>query len=82
VLPGEPARPTRFYGRVSLEPVRMVRDFANIAEAIVNQLGRADARVRVVVEIDAETDLGFADEVKRTVGENARTLHFDSHEFD
>jgi predicted AAA+ superfamily ATPase len=79
---GEPVQPTRFYGRVALEPVRMVRDFGNIAEAIVNQLGRVDARVRVTVEIDADSETGFPDDVKRTVSENARTLHFESHEFD
>ncbi|MGI9033181.1 MAG: hypothetical protein ACR2HY_05780 [Acidimicrobiales bacterium] len=77
-----PRRPTRFYGRVSLDPVRMLRDLDDIAEAIVAQLGRADAAVKISVEIDASADDGFPDDVRRTVSENARTLKFEIHEFD
>jgi predicted AAA+ superfamily ATPase len=79
----EPATPPkRFYGRVSVEPVRMLRDLGDIADAIVGQLGRADARVSITLEIEATADSGFSDEVRRTVSENARTLKFDSHEFE
>jgi hypothetical protein len=81
---GEPAVriPTRFYGRVSLEPVRMLRDLGDIADAIVAQLGRAEASVSVLVEIEATAEKGFADDIRRTVSENARTLKFDTHEFE
>jgi predicted AAA+ superfamily ATPase len=74
--------PTRFYGRVSLDPVRMLRDLGDIADAIVAQLGRAEASVTVIVEIEANAEKGFADDVRRTVSENARTLKFDAHEFE
>jgi hypothetical protein len=74
--------PKRFYGRVSLEPVRMLRDLGDIADAIITQLGRADAAVTISVEIEATSDDGFADDVRRTVSENARTLKFESHEFE
>jgi hypothetical protein len=74
--------PTRFYGRVSLEPVRMLRDLGDIADAVVAQLARADAAVTITVEIEATTGKGFADDVRRTVSENARTLKFESHEFE
>jgi predicted AAA+ superfamily ATPase len=77
-----PGEPTRFYGRVSLEPVRMLRDLGEIADAIVAQLGRADADIRITVEVEAQADEGFSDDVRRTVSENARTLKFDSHEFE
>ncbi len=73
---------TRFYGRVSLEPVRMLRDLGDIAEAIVGQLGRAKADVKITVEIEATTETGFADDIRRTVSENARTLNFETHEFE
>lgn len=78
----EPSVPTRFCGRVSLEPVRMLRDLGEIAEAIVAQLGRADAAVTITVEIEASAEKGFADDVRRIVSENARTLRFESHEFE
>jgi hypothetical protein len=74
--------PRRFYGRVSLEPVRMLRDLGDIAEAVVAQLGRADAEVTLTLEIEATVEAGFAEDVRRTVGENARTLKFDTHEFE
>lgn len=74
--------PTHFYGQVTLESLRMTRDVADIADAIVNQLGRADAAVTITVEIDATTDRGFPEDVQRTIGENARTLKFDIYEFE
>jgi hypothetical protein len=78
----EPALPARFYGRKTLEPVRLLRDVSDITDAIVQQLGRAgNANVSVTIEIEA-TSGGFDDDVRRTVTENARTLRFDTHEFE
>jgi hypothetical protein len=77
-----PGLPKRFYGRASLDPVRMLRDLGDIAEAIVAQLDRAGANVTIAVEIEATTDDGFSDDVRRTVSENARTLKFEAHEFE
>ena len=74
--------PTRFYGRVTLDPLRMLRDIGEIADAVVNQLGRADAALTVTVEIEARTAAGFEEDVRRAVDENARTLKFQTHEFE
>jgi hypothetical protein len=60
----------------------MLRDLAEIADSIVAQLARADASVTVTVEIEAATDDGFSDEIRRTVSENAGTLKFETHEFE
>jgi len=76
------APPRRFYGRVSLEPVRLLRDLGDVADAIVGQRGRADAEVTISVEIEATTDTGSGDDLRRTVGENARTLKSETHEFE
>jgi hypothetical protein len=80
--PASAAAPTRFYGRVSLEPVRMLRDVGEIADAIVAQLGRTTADISIAVEIEATSNAGFSDDIRRTVSENARTLKFDTHEFE
>jgi hypothetical protein len=77
-----PLAPRRFYGRVSVEPVRMLRDLGDIAESIVKQLGRADAEVKITVEIEATAEGGFSEDVRRAVDENARTLKFETHEFE
>ncbi|MEA2827750.1 MAG: hypothetical protein QOG43_2189 [Actinomycetota bacterium] len=82
LAPGGVKKPTRFYGRVSLEPVRMLRDLGDIADAIVGQLGRAQANVTIVVEIEATAAEGFPEDVRRTVSENARTLKFETQEFE
>lgn len=58
----------------------MLRDLGDIADAIVGQLGRAS--VTIVVEIEATADEGFSDDVRRTVSENARTLKFQTQEFE
>ena len=80
--PGPDQHPTpghglskRFCGRAALEPVRMLRDLGEIAEAIVGQLDRAGANVTISVEIEATTEGGFPDDVRRIVSENARTLN-------
>ena len=79
----ETRMPTRFFGRVSLEPVRLLRDVGDIAEAIVRQLGKAGkAEVRIRLEVEADCESGFPEDVQRTVTENARTLKFESHEFE
>jgi hypothetical protein len=75
--------PVRFYGRITLGAVRLLKDVGDIAEAVIAQLARAlDADVSITVEIEADAPKGFADDVRRTVTENARTLKFDFHEFE
>jgi hypothetical protein len=79
----EDARPRRFYGTVSLDPIRMSRDASQLADEVVKHLAElVDADVEVRVEISATSDEGFDDDVVRTVTENARTLKFDQHAFE
>jgi hypothetical protein len=74
--------PVRFYGRVSVDPVRMLRDLGEVADAIIAQLGRADAEIAITVEIEARAARGFPEDVRRAVSENAATLKFQAHEFE
>jgi predicted AAA+ superfamily ATPase len=80
--PAQSTPPTRFYGRVFVDPVRMLRDVGDVADAIVAQLGRAGANVTVTVEIEAVSQKGFNEDIRRTINENAQTLKFQSHEFE
>ena len=82
IPPTKPILPTRFYGRISLEPVRLLRDIGEIADAIIQQLGRANAEITITVEIEASQPAGFGDDIRRTVTENARTLTFQTEEFE
>src|SRR5688572_18724072 len=68
---------------VTLGPVRLLKEMGDIAEAVIAQLSRAgDANVSITVEIEAIAPKGFSDDIQRAVTENARTLKFDTQEFE
>jgi hypothetical protein len=73
---------TRFYGRVELDPVRFLRQMSTISDELVTHLGSAGARLHLTLELEAESQEGFPDDVQRTITENAATLKFESHEFE
>ena len=72
--------PTRFYGRVDLDPVRGLRDLDGIMDAVTSHLGKA-GKLTLTLEINAESK-GFDDRTRRIVGENAAQLGFDDHAFE
>ena len=73
----------RFYGSVRLDPTRMAKDSGEIAQAIVQHLASLiDADVTVTLEVQANMPGGAPDSVVRTISENARTLKFDSSNFE
>lgn len=80
VAPG--AQVTRFYGRVELDPLRFLRQMSTISDELVAHFGNAGAKLRLTLELEAESPDGFPDDVQRTVTENAATLKFESHEFE
>jgi predicted AAA+ superfamily ATPase len=86
-MAGEPAsgptQPTRFFGTVSLDPSRVGRDAARIADEVIAHLaGLVGAKAVVSLEIEADIPEGVPENVVRTVSENARTLNFSSQEFE
>jgi len=63
--------------------VRLLRDVGQIAEALIAHLNRPDgSKVSITVEIQAEVADGFPEDLRRTVSENARTLKFETSEFE
>lgn len=80
--PLAPAIPTRYYGRVKLDAERWTRKAAEIADAIVRQLSRADGvETQITIEVESTAENGFEDDVQRAVTENAATLKFDENDF-
>ena len=76
-----PAR--RFYGTVTLDPLRAAMDFSTIMEEVVQHFTtRPGVQVRILVEIEADADGGFGEDLQRIIRENCRTLKFQSAEFD
>ncbi|EQD42077.1 hypothetical protein B1B_14219 [mine drainage metagenome] len=82
-VPVPPRAPRRFHATAKLNPLRISRDAAQIAEEIVQRLaGVVDTDVEVTVEIQARTAEGFPSEVVRAVSENGQTLKLDSFGFE
>jgi hypothetical protein len=76
-------RPNRFHGAVELDAARIGRDAGKIAEEVVQHLaGTLGAKVKVMLEIEAEIPEGVSDQILRTVTENCRTLKFKHAEFE
>lgn len=81
--PAEQAPVVRFYGVATLDPERPTKNFATIHEEIVQPLvSLLGTEVEVTVEVRAKNPGGFPAHVVRTVSENARALHLQSHEFE
>ena len=75
--------PRRFHGAVELDPTRVGRDAARIADEVISHLaGLVGAELKVTLEIQAEIPSGAPDHVVRTVTENGRTLKFTSQGFE
>ena len=79
----KPAHPKRFHGSVELDPTRIVRDAGQIGdEVIAHLLGLVGTRVKIALEIEAETEEGFPENIVRIITENSRTLKFRNHGFE
>jgi predicted AAA+ superfamily ATPase len=78
-----PKPPTRYFATAEIGADRAMRDFGNIADAVLAHLiTQRGARVRVRLEIDAELPSGFTPEVIRVVTEHANTLKFTQQGFE
>jgi predicted AAA+ superfamily ATPase len=73
----------RFYGSVKLNQLKVSSSAGQIADEVVKHLaGLVDSEVEVVLEVRAKAPGGIPDSVVRTVSENAKTLKFQSFEFE
>ena len=81
---GVPQHPSihRFYGSVTLDPLRINQHIPTIVEAVVQPLtSLVDVKVTVRLEIEAEGNQ-IPTATVRTVKENCQTLKFETHEFE
>ena len=78
--PPEPASsgPTQFYAQFVLDPVRCIKQLADIADNVSSKLG---PDIELVLEIRAKSQ-GFDESTRRTVSENANSLGAQSSEFE
>jgi hypothetical protein len=68
-------RPRRFYAKITLDPNRPTPMVSNIAQSILSELDRVKGTIiTVTLDIDAESPLGFSEDVESVVRDNATAL--------
>lgn len=83
IPPAAPATKKHFFGSIDLDPVRAKLQFNNLVDEVIgNFTAKPGVRVKIAIEIEAETDAGFDDSLQRTVKENCNVLKFKTAEFE
>jgi hypothetical protein len=73
----------QFYGAIDLDPILAKKQFADLVDEVVQQFTtKTSVRVRIAVEIQAESSAGFDDALQRAVKENCSVLRFKNAEFE
>ena len=73
----------RFYANIDLDPIQAKRQFADVVDEVVQQFTlRPGVRMRIAIEIQAESPTGFDDGLQRAVKENCNVLRFRNAEFE
>lgn len=72
-----------FYASIDLDPIQAKRQFADLVDEVVQQFTqRAGVKVRIALEIQAESPTGFDDSLQRAVKENCNVLKFNHAKFE
>lgn len=78
-----PALKKQFYGSIELDPFQAKKQFADLVDEVVQQFTiRPDVKMKIAIEIQAESATGFDDGLQRTVRENCNVLRFRNAEFE
>ena len=81
--PAVPLPKKRFYASIDLEPHGTKMRFNDITDNIIQHLAeRPDTRVTISIEIQAESNTGFQEDIQRILKENCNTLRFRNAEFE
>lgn len=79
----QPAPKRHFYGTVELDPIQAKKQFADLVEEVVLQFtAKPGVKVRIAIDIQAQSELGFDANLQRAVKENCKVLKFTSAEFE
>lgn len=79
---GGRAPDTRFFGVYEIKGDKYGKAFKDLQLEILPHLNDSDTELEITVEIKAHRRVGFAEDKKRTVSENARVLKFDQADFE
>ena len=80
---GGQALKKQFYGSIELDPILAKKQFADLVDEVVLQFTmRTGVKVKIAIEIQAESATGFDDGLQRAVKENCKVLKFKNAEFE
>lgn len=72
-----------FYGSIELDPFQAKKQFADLMDEVIQQFTiKSGVDVKISIEIQAESPVGFDDGVQRAVKENCNVLKFKNAEFE
>ena len=81
--PTPPSIKKQFYGSIELDPILAKKQFADLVDEVILQFtSRPGVKVKIAIEIQAESPIGFDDGVQRAVRENCKVLRFKNAEFE
>lgn len=73
----------QFYGAIDLDPIQAKKQFADLVDEVVQQFTiQPGVKVKIAIEIQAESTVGFDESVQRIVKENCNVLRFKNAEFE
>ncbi len=73
----------QFYGSIELDSFLAKKQFADLVDEVVQQFTmRPGVKVKIAIEIQAESATGFDDGLQRAVKENCNVLKFKNAEFE
>ena len=73
----------QFYASIELDPVQAKKQFADLVDEVVLQFtSRSGVKVKIAIEIQAESETGFDEGLQRAVKENCNVLRFKNAEFE
>ncbi|MGF6465266.1 ATP-binding protein [Paraburkholderia youngii] len=73
----------QFYGSIELDPILAKKQFADLVDEVVQQFTtRSGVKVKIAIEIEANSASGFEDGLQRSVKENCNVLRFKNAEFE
>lgn len=73
----------QFYGSIELDAIQAKKQFADLVDEVVQQFTiRPGVKVKIAIEIQADSAVGFDDGLQRAVKENCNVLRFKNAEFE
>ena len=81
--PAPQAIKKQFYGSIELDPFQAKKQFVDLVDEVLMQFtSRPGMKVKIAIEIQAESSTGFDDNIQRAVKENCKVLRFKNAEFE